>query len=425
MQLNRHLRKTKATDGRMVIELSICWNQMRVRWSSGLRISPKSWDKNRKRVKNNGDTFAVEYNTLLDEQERIAEGVLNGFLLNKVVPTESEVKRGIDIALGRVKEVVVPVKEKHNEETVIGSWRAFIESQAPRYSAGYAGNHQSAMNMLNDYKENLRWDDIDQKVIEGFVNFMIEQDLSNSTIKVYLSRFFRLVDEIRETGVVVPVNMRKIYIDKHNCIPLFHNIMEVRRIMDTVYSSENTRVVADAYLFAIGSGVRFSDLVRISDAEVTLVKNEGETVGYLQLVQKKTSELLTVTMTDLATDIWMKYKGNPLASYKRRHGSGPIYISSYQHYLRKVGKEAGIDEVVIKRWKVGSEWREERGPKWEFMSSHMARHTHAMIGLELGIPIEVIQKGMGHSDISSTMRYARISESKASEQIKLQWKKLK
>lgn len=50
------------------------------------------------------------------------------------------------------------------------------------------------------------------------------------------------------------------------------------------------------------------------------------------------------------------------------------------------------------------------------MSSHVARHSFAsLITLEAGVPIETISRMLGHSDISTTQVYARVSQKKLFE----------
>lgn len=50
------------------------------------------------------------------------------------------------------------------------------------------------------------------------------------------------------------------------------------------------------------------------------------------------------------------------------------------------------------------------------MSSHLARHSFAsLITLEAGVPIETISRMLGHSDISTTQVYARVSPKKLFE----------
>ena len=45
---------------------------------------------------------------------------------------------------------------------------------------------------------------------------------------------------------------------------------------------------------------------------------------------------------------------------------------------------------------------------FKHISFHCSRHTFACVGLEIGIPTEVIQAVLGHSNIRETQIYAKI-----------------
>lgn len=50
------------------------------------------------------------------------------------------------------------------------------------------------------------------------------------------------------------------------------------------------------------------------------------------------------------------------------------------------------------------------------LTYHVARHSFAsLITLEAGVPIETISRMLGHSDISTTQVYARVSPKKLFE----------
>jgi site-specific recombinase XerD len=61
----------------------------------------------------------------------------------------------------------------------------------------------------------------------------------------------------------------------------------------------------------------------------------------------------------------------------------------------------------------------------KLLTFHMARHTFATtVTLMNGVPIESISKMLGHSKITTTMIYARVSQSKIGMDILLLQNKL-
>ncbi len=64
----------------------------------------------------------------------------------------------------------------------------------------------------------------------------------------------------------------------------------------------------------------------------------------------------------------------------------PAVLSSFQHYFKPAHSE-GIEKYI---------------------SFHCARHTFATVGITIGIPMEVISKLLGHSDLKTTQIYAKI-----------------
>ena len=49
---------------------------------------------------------------------------------------------------------------------------------------------------------------------------------------------------------------------------------------------------------------------------------------------------------------------------------------------------------------------------------HMSRHTYATVCLTNGVPIESLSKTMGHTDIKTTQRYARVTNEKVGRDMK-------
>ena len=69
-----------------------------------------------------------------------------------------------------------------------------------------------------------------------------------------------------------------------------------------------------------------------------------------------------------------------------------LHNTSFNPHLNKIAKQCGIDRNL---------------------SFHQARHTFAsVVCISQGVPIETVSKIMGHRNISTTQRYAKITQEK-------------
>jgi len=91
-------------------------------------------------------------------------------------------------------------------------------------------------------------------------------------------------------------------------------------------------------------------------------------------------------------------------------------------YIKEAAALANIDDhIVITRF-FGKERHEESFKKYQLVSSHAARRTFAIVSLELGMRIEVLQKILGHKTIKTTMRYVFIQEDVKNAEVQKAWK---
>ena len=139
--------------------------------------------------------------------------------------------------------------------------------------------------------------------------------------------------------------------------------------------------VKKAFLFACFTGLRVSDL-RTLRKDMLRAGDDGTV--WLCKRQKKTG---TVVSIPLHKDALSMLGG-------METGEGHVFPllaatkSNTDQYLRKWGLRAGIDHV----------------------SWHTARHTMATIALEHGAELRTVSGLLGHTDISTTLRYAMATD---------------
>jgi integrase len=161
--------------------------------------------------------------------------------------------------------------------------------------------------------------------------------------------------------------------------------------------TSNTRLekVRDIFCFGIFTGQRWSDIEGFEKDQLK---------GHKWIFRsKKTGDIITVPLFGFsapALDILKKYDFRlPLISQQK-----------FNEYIKEVGKMADINELITIERLSGSKRVSRKGPKHEFMSSHMARRTFVTLLLEKNIPITTIRKITGHKDIQTLMRYENTGE---------------
>ena len=139
--------------------------------------------------------------------------------------------------------------------------------------------------------------------------------------------------------------------------------------------------VKKAFLFACFTGLRVSDL-RTLKREMLCERVDGTV--WLCKQQKKTGAVVSIPLHRNALSL--------LGSRETDEGHVfPLLAatkSNTDQYLRKWGLRAGIDHV----------------------SWHTARHTMATIALEHGAELRTVSGLLGHTNISTTLRYAMATD---------------
>ena len=147
---------------------------------------------------------------------------------------------------------------------------------------------------------------------------------------------------------------------------------------------EEMGTARDLFVFACHTGAAYCDLMELS--RLHLVRdNEGSL--WLKFNRQKTGVLCRIKLLPEAIRIIEKYKSD-----ERERLLPQMKYATYQSYLKALRLRAGI--------------------AFPF-TTHTARHTFAtLITLEQGVPIETVSKMLGHSNVSMTERYAKVTPQK-------------
>ena len=151
---------------------------------------------------------------------------------------------------------------------------------------------------------------------------------------------------------------------------------------------EEMETARDIFLFACYTGAAYCDLMELDKSH--LVRDDEGSL-WLKFNRHKTGVPCRVKLLPEAIRLMEK-----LHSDERETLLPFMGYATYQSYLKALRLRAGIPFPF---------------------TTHTARHTFAtLITLEQGVPIETVSKMLGHSNVSMTERYAKVTPQKLFEE---------
>ncbi|WP_314960903.1 tyrosine-type recombinase/integrase [Prevotella pallens] len=154
------------------------------------------------------------------------------------------------------------------------------------------------------------------------------------------------------------------------------------------YLEEDLETARDIFLFACYTGAAYCDLMELDKSHL-VCDDEGSL--WLKFNPQKTGVPCRVKLLPEAIQLMEK-----LHSDERETLLPFMGYATYQSYLKALRLRAGISFPF---------------------TTHTARHTFAtLITLEQGVPIETVSKMLGHSNVSMTERYAKVTPQKLFEE---------
>lgn len=268
-------------------------------------------------------------------------------------------------------------------------YRALMQSYEGRLSENTLGSWRSALGALKKYdpSEALTFEDITQQWVEGFEDFLNGKGrrrgvrkqsgrLAEGTKWEYMHKLRACLNRALEDGIITRLPYRrgnKVFGNSES-LRMYLTMDEVRRLAATRCGNDEVR---RAFLFSCLTGLRFSDIVALKWGDV----QQQDEFTRLVFRQRKTKGQEYLDISKSAADLL----GERGRADERifRLPSHPSVTKTLAVWVRNAGIEKHI-------------------------TFHCARHTFAVMMLDLGTDLYTVSKLLGHRDISTTQIYAKI-----------------
>lgn len=306
----------------------------------------------------------------------------------------------------------LPVGEDRKQRTLEYYIREYVEINQTTRSYNYLRKHTALLMHLGNYSPTITPDKVNEKWFAKFIAFCHKQHLTNNSIKPLVTILKNAMILAQKTGEQVPPDYLNFAIKQHQTERVAHTQDELMMLIGYRQVATGTELnVLNMYLVACFTGLRWSDVTNLKWSNVK------ENVITWRAI--KTKDRKDVLMHAIVKQILDFYKGTFLDQV-----FPDLSEQDANKKIKKICEKLGMDERVQRVRYVGSKRVEENLFKWQAVTFHTARHTHAVISLELGMDLVTLQDNLGHQDPKTTRIYAKMADKTRHENTKSVWDKL-
>ncbi len=245
----------------------------------------------------------------------------------------------------------------------------------------YQGLRKHIINFSNDQ---INFNDITPAFCRKFKDYLLGK-IRASTTRTYFSTLKATIHLAMKDNIISTDPCKDIVIKAPDSQREFLLQEELEKFINqpTPYLE-----VKNAFLFSCFTGLRLSDIRKLTWKEV-----EG---GFLYFRQKKTKDIDRMALTPDAITIIeeqrLKHANSPLVFEL------PVSKEKINNKVKAIVKAAGINKYI---------------------TYHCSRHSAATLWISAGVPIFTVQKLLGHTDIKTTMIYAKLIDSTRDEYVQM------
>ncbi|MEN2282217.1 site-specific integrase [Algoriphagus sp. SE2] len=266
-------------------------------------------------------------------------------------------------------------------------------------------NWVSALNYLVTFTNgSLKFDDLNQKFLEDFKEYLLttksnrsnKSILSQNSAVSYFNKVKAALKQAYKDGILQDDLYSKV--EPIKSAETRREYLTLEELNKLVKTPCNDVLLKRAALFSALTGLRFSDIQKMTWGELEYINGQGY---FLNFKQKKTKGVEVLPISEQAYSFTMGID-NPKDMPQDKPVFEGLKYSAYhnKHLFQWIGA-AGITKNI---------------------TFHCFRHTYATLQLFNGTDIYTVSKMLGHKDLKTTQVYAKIvdeSKRKAANSIKL------
>ncbi|MFC2109321.1 site-specific integrase [Bacteroidota bacterium] len=384
------INRSRLKNNEAEIFARITVNQKRANISLKRKVDLSNWDSARACVKGNGERARLTNRYIEQTKNDIFVAYQELKQENKIITSQSVKSRYL--GLDNIQYSLLDMFEYHNTK------------MGPKLNAVTLRHYKTSQNymlkfILKEYKvKNMFLNELKYSFLIGFEYFLLNHKPQGNLKPIKNNTVMKHIQRLRKMTTMA---YKMEWIDKDPFIRFksryeksereFLTQKELERIEEYIPGSNRLKFVRDLFVFSCYTGIAYMDIMLLTKNNLLLGIDGNK---WIITKRHKTGTPVKVPLLRQAKELIEDYSDNQKAL-----STGTLFPKMSNQKLNDYLKElAALCDIT------------------KHLTFHMARHTFATtVTLTNGVPIETVSKMLGHTKLSTTQIYAKVVETKVSE----------
>ena len=376
-------RDKQKNNGKIPLFCRITVDGQEARFGMKCDVNPKVWDT--KTSKATGRTTeAAQINSLVDTTKATIYKIYRELQEKESYVTAEKIKN-VFLGLEQKQQTLLELFDSHNKER---KQQLGVTINRSTYSMYCRTRLYIADFLVYKYNQSdISIKEVNKQFISNFETYLLtEYDFSKNYLTGLLKKLRHIIQVALNNEWIYknPFSEYKLQWQKTDRGYLTQS--EVETLINARFDDKGMETARDIFIFCCFTGLAHTDVKHLSHENVQLSFDGNPWIRGKRI---KCNTDYSIPLMNITKTILEKYKGKSSGNFLL-----PVKcVQWYNILLDRIGKQCGIDKKI---------------------TSHLARHTFATLTLSKGVSIESVSKMLGHTKISTTQIYARITDDKIS-----------
>jgi site-specific recombinase XerD len=385
-------------DGVCPLYVRCTLNGQRFEVATGFMVLQDNWNESKQLIKGRTEDVKIINNRLEKIRTRIQD------IYNQL----ESIGEPFDVLT--IKEKFLGNRKEKGLLEVFDSVVTNIEARLDKdYSSGTLKHYKTTKKRLVEFlkirseRRDIALSKVDFSFLSSFDVFLkTDKNVMPNTALTYHKHLKKVINTAISLGYVSHCPYESFKPTRNETNRDFLTLQELTHIQSKKIDISRLDFIRNIFVFACYTGLSYSDIEKLSSNHIQKGSDGND---WIIIDRTKTESRCRIPLLPAAKEVLKKYKNHPVVISKDR--LLPIYSNQKMNsYLKELADICGIEKNL---------------------SMHVARHTFATsVTLTNGVPLETVSKMLGHTSLKTTQIYARIVDSKISNdmnQLKIKLKK--